>query len=117
MRYDSSWASSLSASGVLLVRRFDRNDALENSRSEFWVWAKPSKNSLVPRVRSTHHLDGIAALGGFRCWFLNAYAGDAAAGDVHDLRGHATEVDLVPDAREPLEARHHDGADRFAALA
>ncbi len=46
------------------MHRFDRNDALENSRSEFWVWAKPSKNSLVPRcaaqprVRSTHHLEG-----------------------------------------------------------
>src|SRR6266542_3775539 len=54
---------------ILLVHRFDRNDALGNSRSEFRVWAKPRENSLVPRcaaeprVRSTHQFDGIAALG------------------------------------------------------
>src|SRR6266542_4200008 len=53
---------------ILLVHRFDRNDALGNSRSEFRVWAKPRENSLVPRcaaeprVRSTHQFDGIAAL-------------------------------------------------------
>src|SRR6266542_68879 len=79
---------------ILLVHRFDRNDALVNSRSEFRVGAKPRENSLVPRcaaeprVRSTHQFDGIAALGDYR---------RSAGHDQRDTR----------DARDQIAARRH----------